>query len=104
MTTAVEKIKAVYNGTNPVQHGNVKLRPHHGLVILKAEDYTAMKKVLGDKLKNFDEAQAEFDQTGEDLSAETAATKEAPIDETSEDDADEAETAPKKAGRPRRTD
>ena len=92
----------------------MKLRPNHGLVLLNRVHYDALKKVLGDKLKNFDDAQTEYDQSGDDQSnAAAAPSAAAPATNEVKADADDADkdngeaesaTKPGKAGRPRRTE
>lgn len=94
-------IKAVYTGTNPIQHDHGVLKANQGLVELEKGNFDKLKKLFPTTLKSADEVSADYLQVG----AVQTGTTPANIDQGSTTEADEDEVglteAPKKkAGRP----
>lgn len=99
---AIETVKAVYTGTNPIVHDHGTLKPNQGLVELEKGNYEKLKKLFPNTLKSAEEASAEYRQVGTvQVGAHPATTVQGSPADVEEGEADQTDTPqPKKAGRP----
>lgn len=104
MAKEVETVKAVYSGTNTIQHAHGTLKPNQGLVELEKGNFEHLKKLFPNTLKSMEESNEEYRQTGVNQVGAPEAPKAESVAEEGADEGQEEEQVQetKKAGRPRK--